>query len=75
MFPSICFQTIDPRPSNLWRATTGVHSAAGNQYFYFKMYIQQWIDEPRFLEHLVDQRAREQEIMMRLGDEMDAEFD
>jgi hypothetical protein len=75
MFPSICFQTIDPRPSSFWRVRTGVHnSGTGNQYFYFKMHIQRWIDEPRFLEQLVDGRPREHEIMMRLGDELDAEF-
>lgn len=75
-FPSLCFQTVDARPSKLWRVTTGVHtSARGDQYFFFRMCVQQWLDEPCFLERLVDRHAREHEIMMRLGDEMDGEFD
>ena len=73
--PSICFETIDDRPSSLWRFQTGVIADHhGNQIFVTNFAIREWLEEPNFHLNLVDRGAREVEIMARAAAFMDAEF-
>ena len=72
--PSVCFETIDPRPSRCWHFDTRVVQAPGNEVFHTTLAISEWIDEPMFLQNLVESHEREVSIMAAAAAVMDAEF-
>jgi hypothetical protein len=73
--PSICFDIIDPRPSQFWHFEAKVIRSGGNEVFSSRLAIPEWINEPRFLEYLVDDREREVAIFAAATAKMDAEFE
>ena len=72
--PSVCFDIIDPRPSRYWRFDTRVVRSAENEAFLTTLAISEWINEPMFLQNLVESREREVSIMAAATTNMDAEF-
>ena len=72
--PSVCFETIDPRPSRYWHFETKVVRSAGNEVFHTTLAIPEWINEPAFLLNLVEDREREVSIMAEAVMRMDSEF-
>jgi hypothetical protein len=71
--PALCFEIIDDRPSTLWHV--GIRSFPDGTLPITTFAIKQWIDEPMFLENLVDCRERELKIMTAAARAMDAEYD
>ena len=72
--PSVCFDIIDPRPSQYWQFGTRVVRSGDNEVFHTTLAIPEWINEPMFLQNLVESNAREVSIMAAASAKMDAEF-
>lgn len=68
--PALCFEIVDDRASAFWHV--GVRTLA-NGFQHVTFAIKEWIDEPMFLENLVDCRERELKIMTAAARAMDAE--
>ncbi len=78
-FPSLCFEILDNRVSKYWHIDRDfVPRGEGNfprEPFEITVFaIREWIEEPRFLEFLVDDRERELGIMNKMIELMDEEF-
>ena len=79
-FPAPCFKILDNRVSRYWNIRRellpkrdGVFPLEPREYTTFA--IKEWIEEPRFLEFLVDEKEREIKIMNKMAALMDREFD
>lgn len=72
--PSVCFDIIDPRPSRYWHFDTRVAATGDSEVFVTTLAIPEWINEPMFLQNLVEDRPREVSIMAEAAMRMDSEF-
>ena len=78
-FPSICFDIIDKRISKYWQIKSNIVPPTNGNFpepaFERTVFaIAEWIEEPRFLEYLVDDKERELGIMNAMIKLMDEEF-
>lgn len=78
-FPSICFDIVDNRISKYWHLKSNIVPPRNGNFpeaaFERTVFaIKEWIEEPRFLEYLVDDRERELSIMNAMAKLMDEEF-
>ena len=72
--PSVCFEIVDNRPSQLWRFDSFLYKYGREQVLATRLVIAVVLEEPMFLENLVDYRPREVAMMREMAALMDAEF-
>ena len=78
-YPAFCFDIIDNRMSQYWCIRRRIidpknYSGQGDAFERTTFAIKEWIEEPRFLEFLVDTKERELRIMNEMIELMDQEF-
>lgn len=72
--PSVCFEIVDSRPSRLWRLDSFVYTHGREQRLSTRLVIAIMLEEPMFLQNLVDCRPREIALMREAATIMDTEF-
>lgn len=74
--PGLCFDVIDHRMSKLWHfGVEPVSMDIHGDPLAVTIAIKEWIEDPRFHEHLVDRRGREMKIMREAIAAMDSEYE
>lgn len=74
IYPAVCFDVLDDRPSRYWRMRTTLERIGTDQYFRTQLMIQSFFQDEHFRNRLRRGEDREYAIMSHAGDLMDAEF-